>query len=178
MFYIGPRFGPEMLEKPPFAWWSRVWTQDDEELLGCSVGKADGQARWEAFALLVSFVVWGSLVPTVRGKVAVVGDAEGVLLAYFRFKAADPKINEMMMELAVRLAPTGRDLSVFHVFSEVNKDADRLSRTAAGEPPPSRVLGVPRTRVELGPWQFMCIEMAPRPTRPPDRATEPIGRPT
>ena len=60
-----------------------------------------------------------------------------------------------MMELAVRVAPSGRDLSVFHVFSEANEEADKLSRVAAGEPRPPRVLGVPRSRVILGPWLFL-----------------------
>ena len=76
---------------------------------------------------------------TARGKVAVVGDAEGVLHAYMRFKADDPKINEMVMELAVRIAPTGRDTTTSHVFSEQNTQADCLRRVAAGAPlPPPR----------------------------------------
>ena len=84
-----------------------------------------------------------------------VGDAEGVLHAYMRFKADDPKINEMIMELAVRIAPTGRGPTTFHVFSEHNAQADCLSRVAAGAPLPPQVAEVARTKVALGPWRFL-----------------------
>ena len=132
LFYIGHRFGVEVLNTTPFAWWSHAWGSEDEAIIEAKIGEAAGQARWEAYALLVCFVVWGPLLASARGKVAVVGDAEGVLHAYMRFKADCPKVNEIMMEIAVRIAPTGRDTCTFHLFSEKNADADALSRLAAG----------------------------------------------
>ena len=152
---MGHRYGAEVLDTTPFAWWSHAWGPDDETVIGAKIGEAAGQARWEAYALLICFIVWGPLLLTARGKVAVVGDAEGVLHAYMRFKADCPKVNEIMMELAVRIAPTGRDTCTFHLFSEKNSDADALSRLAAGASLPTRVEGVARTSVVLGSWLFL-----------------------
>ena len=135
--------------------WARSWTLLDAEVLDVAKDDPAGQARWEAFALLVSFIAWGHIIATVRGNIAVVGDAQGVLHAYVKFKANDAKINEIMMELAVRIAPLGRDLGTFHLYSEMNAEADQLSRLSEGAQLPPRLTKVRRSQVSLGQWLFL-----------------------
>ena len=72
------------------------------------------------------------------------GDALGVLQGAAAFRAQDPVINTIFMELALFFAPKGAELSAMHVWSENNTLADSLSRLAEGAVLPPLLAKVPR----------------------------------
>ena len=57
-----------------------------------------------------------------------VGDAEGILFDLIQMRGKSPVINEVAKELALYLAPLGKDLSGMHIWGAQNKIADDLSR--------------------------------------------------
>ena len=60
------------------------------------------------------------------------------------FRAQDPVINAIFMELALLFAPKGAELSAMHIWSENNTLADTLSRLAEGAVLPALLTKVPR----------------------------------
>ena len=64
----------------------------------------------------------------VSGPVVVAGDAEGVLCDLVQLRGKAPAINEIAKEVALHLAPQGRDLAGLHLWGERNTTADHLSR--------------------------------------------------
>ena len=75
-------------------------------------------------------------------------------------------VNEIAKEMAMILAPMGRELLGIHVWGEHNALADALSRQAQGAPLPPLLASVPR--VEPGPrgrtaWRYLGQDM-PRTT--------------
>ena len=124
----------------PFAWISCTWTTADAELLECELGTSGGQARWEAFMMLLALRQW--LSHGAHGIVSVVGDAEGVLGALTRMRSDDPIINLITMELALWIAPRGLSLEGLHIWGEENEAADDLSRLSRGVALPRCLAGV------------------------------------
>ena len=70
------------------------------------------------------------VVPGVRGRIVLVGDALGVWFGMVKFCARAGKINEIAKEVAMHLAPLGHELVGVHIWSEANTLADGLSRVA------------------------------------------------
>jgi hypothetical protein len=62
------------------------------------------------------------------GPVIVVGDAEGVIYDIVQLRGRSPSINMVAKEVALLLAPQGRDLQGLHIWGERNTFADMLSR--------------------------------------------------
>ena len=60
-----------------------------------------------------------------------------------------------MLELAVLLAPIGRELIAFHTYSESNTVADALSRMAEGAVLPAELVQVSRVTPKIGAWRFL-----------------------
>ena len=138
------------------AWMSCEWAAADETLLGCVIGQPNDQARWEAFMILLAIRQW--VVVGLRGRITVIGDAEGVLSAITRLKSNDPVINDMAKEAALILAPKGLSLEALHVWGEENCTADALSRRHLGYVFPGSLYGVPENVVlDRGPstWFFL-----------------------
>ena len=69
----------------------------------------------------------------------------GVLQGAVVFRAQDPVINAIFMELALLFAPKGAELSAMHIWSENNTLADTLSRLAEGAVLPPLLAKVPRS---------------------------------
>ena len=94
-----------------------------------------------------------------------VGDALGVLHGLTSFRAADPGVNLIAMELALLFAPTGLDLSATHLWSEQNCLADALSRQHEDQPPPMPALlaGVPASSRRPAPWRILGAIAVSRP---------------
>ena len=63
-----------------------------------------------------------------NGSLAVIGDALGVLHDAQKFRAADPILNNVMAEIALLLAPMGRDVQAIHLWTQRNTTCDMLSR--------------------------------------------------
>ena len=114
--------------RPPDAFVTTEWTSEDEELLGTRRGDPAHQATWEAFMVLLA--IRHFVVPGVRGRIVLVGDALGVWFGMVKFCARAGKINEIAKEVAMHLAPLGHELVGVHIWSEANTLADGLSRVA------------------------------------------------
>jgi hypothetical protein len=120
------------------------------------LGSPDGQARWEAYMMLLALKQWADMGG--HGIITLVGDAEGVLGALTRLRSADMVINAIAMELALWLAPRGLAVEGLHIWGEENTAADQLSRLSQGAAIPwhlawvNRSCLVPRTAEA---WTFI-----------------------
>ncbi len=133
-------------EAPIITYWTEAWQREDFELMQVAQGDSAGQARWEAFTLLQCVASWRELLTTAQGRLVILGDALGVLCDAVKFRAKDAKLNEVMAELALLVAPMGHELEAAHIWSERNSTCDALSRLTAGGQLPERLQSVRRTR--------------------------------
>ncbi len=144
------QLGVEALERrheaPIATYWCRTWTDADARLLGTTIGSASGQALWEAYAMLRAAITWFPLLSASEGKLAVCGDALGVLHDAVRFRARDPMLNLITAELALVLAPLGVTLDAIHQWSERNHICDALSRLSPASALPPQLQDVPASR--------------------------------
>ena len=118
----------EAAVKPVVAYWHKRWSERDRQLMQVKPGDPGGQARCEAFALLHALTVWRKTLGSTQGKLAVLGDALGVLYDVLRLKARDPVLNAMAADMALILAPMSLDVRVAHVWTQRNSICDALSR--------------------------------------------------
>ena len=91
-------------------------------------GDPMGQARWEAYTLLIAMKTWESVLRETQGQLAIRGDALGVLQDVLRMRARDKILNDVTGELALIVAPFGGDVRAAHLWSEQNTACDQLSR--------------------------------------------------
>ena len=89
------------------------------------IGDPGSQATWEALAFLIAIKMW---VLQVSGPIVVASDAEGVLSDLVQLRGKSASINDIAKEVALHLAPQGRDLAGLHLWGERNTTADHLSR--------------------------------------------------
>jgi hypothetical protein len=115
---------------PPLAFWSHKWTRIHEVILGAKIGDPGSQTIWEAFALFLSVKMW--VTEDKLGPIIVVGDAEGVIYDIVQLRGRSPSINRVAKEVALLLAPQGRDLQGLHIWGERSTFADMLSRREDG----------------------------------------------
>ena len=111
-----------------------------------TIGDPGSQARWEALALLLAVVTWRQILFQTEGSWRFLGDALGMLQGAVQFKAKDPAINQLFMELALMTAGKGICLQAEHLWSQDNLLADELSRSLEGAPIPPELVGVPESR--------------------------------
>jgi hypothetical protein len=103
-------------------------------------------ARWEALCLLIAIKTWSKVLSTSSGSLVVMGDALGMLHGASKFKARDPGLNLLFMEMALIFAPQGSTIEALHMWSEENALADVLSRiTDDSLALPAILSKVPRT---------------------------------
>ena len=143
----------------PSAWTSAAWGREDEAVMESIIGKPDGQARWEAYMFLLAVRQW--VRPGLRGRITMVGDAEGILGSLTAFRSDDHVINDISKEMALVLAPLGFELEAIHIWGEENVMADDLSRICQGHAVPWKLWQVPE--VHLAPrartdWTFFLDE--------------------
>ena len=143
--HCGVRDLKNITDNPPVTHWHGIWSDSELQQLQVKRGDPAGQARLEGLAMYLSFVLWRKIIAEAHGRLAVVGDALGVLHDALEFRAKDAVLNELMGDVALAIAPTGQSLQGAHVWSERNATCDALSRLAAGESPPSCLKGLPRT---------------------------------
>lgn len=141
---------------PPRAYCTIQWTSHEEKMLGTKVGDPAGQALYEAYMALVAIRLW--LCSNMQGRVQVIGDAQGVLIAFAKRAAGSPMLNKVTQELALLLGKNFLSLDGIHVYSEFNDDADALSRLcqpgASNDLPPS-LQRVQKTLVPAFQWVFL-----------------------
>jgi hypothetical protein len=116
-----------MAGDPPAQYWHLKWTRVHEVLASAAIGEPGSQATWEAFTMLLCVKIW---VDHTLGPITAVGDAEGIIYDLVQMRAKSTKINNIAKEMALHLAPLGRELSGIHVWGERNSLADKLSRVA------------------------------------------------
>ena len=90
--------------------------------------------------MLIAINTWKKVLVEAQGRLAIRGDALGVLQDVVKMRARDPILNDITSEIALILAPQGGDLRAAHVWSEQNEICDQLSRLPPGAP--DRVRGL------------------------------------
>ena len=118
------------------------WSPLHEELLKVVIGDPAHQATFEAYTALVALRHWTSA--QTRGRVTLVGDAQGILIDMITLKAKSSKINAIAQEVALHLAPLGLSLEGIHIWGETNVNPDALSRLAEGYTIPDELRDVRR----------------------------------
>ena len=143
--------------RPPREYMALRWDEGHAEILGVGAGDVAGQATFEAYQMLEAVVMWVD--KTTRGKITLIGDAEGVLFGLTKLSAPSPIINDVAKEVALHLAPLGLALSGIHVWGEDNDLADALSRLQDGEAVP-RCLALATRRMPPArsreSWKALC----------------------
>ena len=122
------------------------WTADDLSLVNVALGDPVGQARLEAYALLVSMWCWREIVATSDGGLAIVGDALGVVRDPLKLRSNDAVLNKIKGEFALVLAPVEKSLTRAHIWSERNTICDQLSRMTADFALPELLSTIKRTQ--------------------------------
>ena len=112
--------------KPAAEYMTMQWTAEHEKMIDGQVGVPDHQASWEALAFGIAIRTW--VTAEVQGKITIVGDAQGVISNIIAMRSKAPAINDIVKEIALHLAPLGLDLLGLHLWAEMNKQADELSR--------------------------------------------------
>ena len=105
--------------------------------------------------LLHSVSLGRKIIAEAQGRLAIIGDALGVLHDALKLKARMSVLNAIMCELALLLAPTGQSVQGAHVWSERNSVCDDLSRTTDSAAPPTSLTAVPRTNRREGQYMFL-----------------------
>ena len=108
--------------------WAREWTVKDAEFANAVIGDPGSQAVWEAYAMLLAFRQWAPSLAVTEGRVTVCGDALGVLHDAVKLRARDKRLNNIMVELALTIAPYGLEFAALHIWSEWNDVCDELGR--------------------------------------------------
>ena len=145
----------EANKHPLITYWHGKWSDTELRVLQVVRGEPSGQARLEAYTLLVSFWCWRKLLAEANGGLAIVGDALGVVYDALKLRSSDRILNAVMGELALVLAPMGKHLTGAHLWSERNSTCDALSRMSTASQLPPELETVKRTN--RGPPQFKVL---------------------
>ena len=131
------------------------WTQKHQQWAQAKTNDSASQARWEALALTLAIWTWRDIVLKVGGPWRFLGDAKGVMQGAAKFKAKDPAINRLFMEIALIVVEAGHELHEEHLWSEDNFLADQVSRLQEGAVLPEQLRGVHQARMEEPKWQII-----------------------
>ena len=123
----------EAEHRPIVAYWHGQWSDDELQMLQVTRGSPSGQARLEAYTLLVALTTWREVLATTQGTLAVLGDALGVLYDVMKLRARDSVLNSVAGEMALVLAPLGLDTRAAHLWTQRNCGCDALSRLLKGQ---------------------------------------------
>ena len=138
------------------SWFAVGWTSADARRLGAKIGDPAGQTSWELLTLFLVLLVYGAdHRPT---GLAILGNNTASLQAALSLKIKG-KASIIAKEIAWRKARLGWRYSCGHLPSELNRDADALSRISApgAGALPAAVLDAQRVEVPLieGLWSFL-----------------------
>ena len=122
------------------SYWADSWNAEDRRRLQIQAGDPAGQARVEAYTLLISIATWRQILLESQGSLAIIGDALGFLHDAVKLRAEDPVLNAIMGDLALLIAPTGMDIRFAHVWTQRNGTCDALSRLHNHETPDLAIL--------------------------------------
>ena len=121
-------------DTPILAYVTTRWRDSDLALLEVARDDPAGQAKFEAYTLALALNTWQQLLQTAQGRLAIRGDALGILHDVLKLRAREPKLNALAHQMAYILAPIGLDVRLAHVWTERNTICDNLSRcTTAAE---------------------------------------------
>ena len=93
-------------------WISTVRSPWVEKYLSNRVDWINGYG-FRATAALIAIKLW--VLPEVKGPIRIAGDAEGVLADLVQLRGKSPAVSEVAKEVALHLAPQGRDLAGLHI---------------------------------------------------------------
>ena len=133
-----------------------TWTPADHRLLNARRGDPAAQAAWEAYALLVATWTWRELLAAAEGRLAIHGDAKGVLQSVVFGRAKAPVINSIVAEIQLALGSTMHGVTAAHFWSEENHICDALSRLGEGALLPHELAAAERWPAERrAPWRIL-----------------------
>ena len=141
---------------PCVTFWQSEWTEADRAIAQVRNMDPAGQARLEAMTLLTSVYLWRRIIADSQGKLAIVGDALGVLHDALKLKAKDSVLNAIMCEMALLLAPTGQSMQGAHIWSERNSVCDDLSRVTGNKMLPRSMATTPRTKRRTVQYMYLA----------------------
>ena len=130
------------------------WERTDCKDLDANNEDAAYQAEWECYMLLIALQTWASELKQ-PCKLVLRGDAQGILQSIIKGSAKSPRINLMLAEVQLILAPLCQDVTGLHWWSEHNMLCDALSRFLPGQKVPIGVHGVVKNTVPKGPCTFL-----------------------
>ena len=165
--------------QPFMTYWQGEWSAADLSTVQVQSGDPAGQARLEAFTLLVSIFLWRQIFSEAQGRLAIVGDALGMLHDALKLRAKDPVLNSIMCELALVLAPAGQCIQGAHIWSERNSTCDEPSRMTEGALPSQSLALTRRTRrrtMNYEPMGKSSLYSRSRRDHRPTAVTNPISR--
>ena len=81
------------------------FSRRDLALLEVARDDPAGQAKFEAYTLALALNTWQRLLQTAQGRLAIRGDALGILHDVLKLKAREPKLNALAHQIAYILAP-------------------------------------------------------------------------
>ena len=133
------------------------WTREDAAALQAERLAPSAQPLWEAFALLIGICTWHHLLGERCGRLRLRGDAKGVLQAVVRKRAHHAGLNRVVAEILLVLGRTMHDIEAAHFWSELNAEADALSRVQEGAEVPPRLAqtGIRDAPVRRCPWRIL-----------------------
>ena len=130
-----------------------VFTDQDHKMLGTTAGSHEGQALFEALAVLVAIRAWMPLWRDHPTAVVIQSDSLAALGAAAKIGSSIPAMNTVMRELSLDLAEGLYEVSLFgHVPGSLNTWADALSRLRApteAKTVPEELLEVPTAALEV-----------------------------
>ena len=110
------------------AWMADAWTWFDYEVLETDAGP-EGQALFEALALLIAMRVWVPMWCEIPTTIVVQSDSLAALGSAAKLGSSIPQMNLIVRELALEMAEGTFEVVLYgHVPGHLNVEADALSR--------------------------------------------------
>ena len=148
--------GVLLLNKVPTAWIHDAITEEDHRRMGTAAGQCEGQATFEALAVLVAIRTWLPLWRDHPTTVVVQSDSMAALGAAAKAGSGVPQMNLVIREMALDMAEGNYQVDLFgHVPGELNSWADALSRLLD----PTKEVAIPDELLQVS-----RTEVAPRTT--------------
>ena len=142
-----------ILDGVPIAWLADALTELDHLILGTEAGSPNGQATFEALAVLVAARTWLNLWRDIPLTIIMQSDSVAALGAAAKAGSGVGTMNTVIREMSLDLAEAAYEVHFYgHVPGRLNVWADALSRLAepsSGKTIPKELYNVDRTDVAI-----------------------------
>ena len=129
----------------PMAWMADVIRIRDLELFGATKNDPKWMAEFELLAVLLSFHAWKDRLRGHRVTLILQTDSQAAKGALDKLSSASPICNALAAELSLLQEFHNINLLTDHIRTEINLEADALSRLAEGSRVPACLRGIKAT---------------------------------